>query len=63
MEEPNCHTAKTINTHIAVSSFPSHTVLEGSPIKAKSAFITPSLAQIRFHKIATATLEPIIDGK
>ena len=58
MEDPNCHTAKMIRVQIAVSEHPSHAI--SSPNRP---LITPSLANILFHRMATATLEPIMEGR
>ena len=63
IEEPNCQTESIINVQIAVSVLPSHAIVVLKPIEPKIALITPSLANNLLQRIATATLEPIIDGR
>ena len=63
MEEPNCHTASRISTQIAVLVSPSQAKVVSMPTIPSSRFITPSVANILFHRMATATDPPIMDGR
>ena len=63
MDEPNCQTTSNMRTHIAVLVSPSHEKLVWIPTIPRSLFTTPSMANILFHKMDTATEPPIMEGR
>ena len=58
MDEPNCQTASRMMTHRAAVVLPSH-----ANWMPRSLLTRPSTANMRFHRMATATEEPRIEGR
>ena len=63
MEEPNCHTDKRISIQMAVDTLPSQAVVQLMPKVCRRTLKVPSMANMRFHRMATATDPPMMEGR